>query len=61
MAAGAFALPELSAAVQTATSPYRRPKLKITDVRTAQVAGTGYQVHVRIYTDQGLIGQGEAH
>ncbi len=60
MAAGAFALPGLSAAVQTATSPYRRPKLKITDVRTAYVRAHGLQLHVRIYTDQGLIGQGEA-
>jgi galactonate dehydratase len=52
-------LPTLSAAVQTASSPYRRPKLKITDVRTAEVRVHGYQVHVRVHTDQGLIGQGE--
>lgn len=58
-AAGIFALPSLSAAVQAATSPYRRPKLKITDVRTAEVLGHGYQLHVRIYTDQGLWGHGE--
>jgi galactonate dehydratase len=57
---GAFALPSLSWAVQTASSPYRRPKLKITDVRTAEVAVHGYQLHVRIYTDQGLVGHGEA-
>ena len=38
---------------------YARPKLKITDIRTAEIMGHGYQVHVRIYTDQGLIGQGE--
>lgn len=50
----------LSAAVQAATSPYRRPRLKITDVRTAEVRVHGYQVHVRIYTDQGIYGQGEA-
>ena len=38
---------------------HARPKLKITDVRTAEVLAHGYQLHVRIYTDQGLIGQGE--
>jgi galactonate dehydratase len=48
-------LRELSAAVQTASSPYRRPKLKITDVRTAYVRA----LHVRVYTDQGLVGNGE--
>ena len=56
---GLFGLPSISAAVQEASSPYRRPKLKITDVRTAEVRVHGYQVHVRIYTDQGIIGQGE--
>ena len=59
-AAGAFALPRLSEAVQATTSPYRRPKLKITDIRTAEVLAHGHQVHVRVYTDQGIIGQGEA-
>ncbi len=57
---GALGLPSLARAVQDAGSPYRRPKLKITDVRTAQVLAHGPQVHVRVYTDQGLIGQGEA-
>ncbi len=57
--AGVFALPALSTAVEAATTPYQRPKLKITDVRTAEVRVHGYQVHVRIYTDQGVIGQGE--
>lgn len=57
---GALGLASLSRAVQTASSPYRRPKLKITDVRTAQVMAHGHQVHVRIYTDQGLVGHGEA-
>jgi len=57
--AGAAALPALSAAVQENSSPYRRPKLKITDVRTAEVRVHGYQVHVRVYTDQGIVGQGE--
>ncbi len=57
--AGALALPTLSRAIQTASSPYRRPKLKITDIRTAAVRVHGYQVHVRVYTDQGLFGQGE--
>ena len=59
-AAAGLSLPGLSTALQTASSPYRRPSLKITDVRTAQVQAHGHQVHVRIYTDQGLIGQGEA-
>ncbi len=58
--AGMCALPSLSAAVQSATSPYRRPRLKITDIRTAEVRVHGYQAHVRIYTDQGIVGQGEA-
>ncbi|HEY3443535.1 MAG TPA: mandelate racemase/muconate lactonizing enzyme family protein [Paludibaculum sp.] len=58
--AAPLALPALSAALQAQTSPYRRPKLKITDIRTAQVRGHGYQLHVRIYTDQGIWGQGEA-
>ena len=59
-AGGAFALPALASAVQTATTPYQRPKVKITDVRTAEVRVHGHQTHVRIYTDAGLIGQGEA-
>ena len=58
--AGGFALPSLAQAVQATSSPYRRPKLKITEVRTAEVRVHGYQVHVRVYTDQGIIGQGEA-
>jgi hypothetical protein len=44
----------LSAAVQTSTSPYRRPKLKITDVRTARSLASR-----RVYSDQGLFGDGE--
>jgi galactonate dehydratase len=56
----ALGLPGLAAAIQTQSSPYRRPKLKITDVRTAMVRAHGLQLHVRIYTDQGLIGHGEA-
>lgn len=55
-ATGLFSLRKLSAAVQAATTPYQRPSLKITDVRTATPNG----VHVRIYTDQGLFGHGEA-
>jgi hypothetical protein len=58
--AGVLSLPGLARAIQGVSSPYRRPKLKITDVRTAQVLAHGHQVHIRIYTDQGLIGQGEA-
>jgi galactonate dehydratase len=58
--AGTFALPALAAAVQDSSTPYQRPKLKITDVRTAQVRVHGWQTHVRIYTDQGLYGHGES-
>lgn len=58
--AGLAGLPSLATAVAQATTPYNRPKLKITDVRTAEVRVHGYQVHVRIYTDQGIIGQGES-
>jgi galactonate dehydratase len=59
-AAGLLGLPALSQGLQQNTSPYRRPKLKITDVRTAEVMVHGHQTHVRVYTDQGLIGQGES-
>jgi galactonate dehydratase len=58
-AGGLLSLPSLSAAVQASSSPYRRPKLQITDVRTAEVMAHGYQLHVRIYTDQGIYGHGE--
>src|SRR5690349_15048698 len=58
--AGMAGLPSLRAAVEEAASTYRRPKLKITDIRTAEVRVHGYQVHVRVYTDQGVIGQGES-
>jgi galactonate dehydratase len=57
--AGLLGLPSLSAIAQTAV-PYSRPKLKISEVRTAEVRVHGYQVHVRIYTDQGVWGQGES-
>ena len=57
--AGGLAFPSLSEAVQGASTPYQRPRLKITDIRTAMVRVHGPQAHVRIYTDQGLIGQGE--
>ncbi|HYW45758.1 MAG TPA: mandelate racemase/muconate lactonizing enzyme family protein [Bryobacteraceae bacterium] len=57
--AGMLGLPSISAAAQTAVSAYRRPKLKITEVRTAEVRVHGYQVHIRVYTDQGIVGQGE--
>ena len=59
-AVGTFALPTLAAAIQTTSTPQQRPKLKITDVRTAQVNVHGPQTHVRIYTDQGIYGQGES-
>src|SRR5437016_2889971 len=58
--AGLAGLPSLSAAVQASSTPYNRPKLKITDIRTAEVRVHGYQVHVRVYTDQGVVGQGES-
>jgi galactonate dehydratase len=58
--AGALGLPALAKAIQTASSPYRRPKLKITDIRTAAVRVHGYQLQVRVCTDQGIFGQGEA-
>ena len=54
--AGMFSLRGLSAAVQATTSPYKRPSLKITEVKTAMVG----RLHCRIYTDQGLVGEGEA-
>jgi galactonate dehydratase len=58
--AGMLGLPSLDEAAQSAAAPYRRPKLKITGIRTAEVRVHGYQVHVRVYTDQGIIGQGES-
>jgi len=54
--AGWFSLQGLASAIQNASSPYQRPRLKITDVKTAFTQG----MHVRIYTDQGLVGDGEA-
>ena len=57
--AGIAGWPSLSGAVQTASTPYNRPRLKITDIRTAEVRVHGYQVHVRVYTDQGIVGHGE--
>ncbi|WP_321474991.1 mandelate racemase/muconate lactonizing enzyme family protein [uncultured Paludibaculum sp.] len=59
-ATGALSLTGLATAMQQNTTPYQRPRLKITDIRTAYVTVHGPQLHVRIYTDQGLIGQGEA-
>jgi galactonate dehydratase len=50
----------LAAAIQNNSTPYQRPKLKIIDVRTAQVLVHGPQTHVRIYTAQNIYGQGEA-
>ena len=55
-----FSLPALARAVETNSSPFQRPKLKITDVRTAQVSVHGPQTHIRVYTDQGIYGQGES-
>src|SRR5437764_9257326 len=55
-----FSLPALAKAVEENSTLQQRPKLKITDVRTAQVTVHGPQTHVRVYTDQGIYGQGEA-
>ena len=44
--AGALSLRGLSTVVQAASRPYGRPKLKITDVRTAMVRVHGRQLHV---------------
>jgi hypothetical protein len=52
-------LPSVAAAVEVLTSPYNRPKPKITEIRTAEVRVHGYQVHIRVYTDQGIVSQGE--
>ncbi len=57
--AGIAGLPSLSAAVQGMSTAQSRPKLKITEIRTAEVRVHGYQVHVRVYTDGGIVGQGE--
>jgi len=54
--AGAFGIESLFGAVQENSTPYQRPKLKITDVQSANLMG----FHVRIYTDQGIYGDGEA-
>jgi galactonate dehydratase len=53
-------LPALALAIQRVSSAYARPKLKITGVQCAAVMAHGFQVHVRINTDQGITGQGEA-
>jgi galactonate dehydratase len=58
--AGMLGLPSIAEAFEDGVSPYRRPKLKITEIRTAEVRVHGYQVHVRVYTDQGIVGQGES-
>ena len=57
--ASIFSLPALAAALQSNSTSNQRPKLKITDIRTAQVMVHGPQTHIRIYTDQGIYGQGE--
>lgn len=59
-AGSVFGLPALARAIQSESTSRQRPKLKITDVRTAEVNVHGLQTHVRIYTDQGLVGQGES-
>ena len=37
----------------------RGNRVKIRDIRTAEIRGHGYSTYVRIYTDEGLIGNGE--
>ena len=44
---------------QRRTGATKGPCVKITDVRTAEIRGHGYSTYVRIYTDEGLIGNGE--
>jgi galactonate dehydratase len=56
----AFSLPKLAWAIQANSTPAQRSKLKITDIRTAQVAVHGPQTHIRVYTDQDIYGQGES-
>src|SRR5438874_1856768 len=34
-------------------------KVKITDIRTAEIKGHGYSTYVRVITDEGLVGNGE--
>ncbi len=53
-ATGALSLSGLASAMQQNTSPHGRPKLKITDIRTAYVTVHGPQLHVRIYTEAGI-------
>jgi len=55
----AFSLPALANAIQANSTPYQRINIKITDVRTAQVLVHGPQTHIRVYSDQGIYGQGE--
>lgn len=54
-----FSLPALAEGIQNNSTPYQRIKIKITDVRTAQVRVHGPQTHIRVYSDQGIYGQGE--
>ena len=55
----ALSLPVLADAIQTNSTPYQRVRIKITDIRTAQVMVHGPQTHIRVYSDQGIYGQGE--
>ena len=50
----------LGQGIEAATTPYQRPKVKITDIKTAEVRVHGHQTHVRVYTDAGLYGHGES-
>ena len=55
--AGWLGLESLHGAVQQNSTVYTRPKLRITDVRSGQFGGN---YHVRLLTDEGLFGDGEA-
>jgi len=54
-----FSLPALAEGIQTNSTPYQRIKVKFSDIRTAQVRVHGPQTHIRVYSDQGIYGQGE--
>jgi galactonate dehydratase len=58
--AGALSLRGLAQAIEDTVPPTRRPRLKITAVKTAFFFAHGMQLHVRVYTDQGLFGHGES-
>src|SRR5437879_565940 len=53
-------LPDPARSVALAALARRKPSaMKVTDIRTAEVRGHGFSTYVRIYTDEGLVGNGE--